>query len=173
MFSLDLFSKHDFVNCGAGLDIQIKLTSGSRNCTVKVKPELKHGKVLTWRDNDLGDCAYFDLDNSSKVLVQTLSNIVNFCPLIIELRMSNSNYTSYRSEMEDKIYSYNTNELGHSLVKIWPTTSGMNYETVWQKILWTFDTNQITKSNCFGSRPSAIYYIQCRGLSSFLKWGGK
>ena len=133
MFSLDLFSKHDFVNCGAGLDIQIKLTSGSRNFTVKLKPELKYGKVLTWRDNDLGDCAYFDLENSSKVLVQTLSNIANFCPLIIELRMSNSNYTSYRSEMEDKIYSYNTNEFGHSLVKIWPTTSGMNYELCGKK----------------------------------------
>ena len=128
MFSLDLFSKHDFVNCGAGLDIQIKLTSGSRNCTVKVKPELQYGNVLTWKDNELGDCAYFDVDESSKVLVQTLSNIANFCPLIIELRMSNSNYTSYRSLMADKLYSYNTNELGHSLVKIWPITSGMNCE---------------------------------------------
>ena len=126
MFSLDLFSKHDFVNCGAGLDIQIKLISGSKNCTVKVKPELQHGKVLTWKDNDLGDCAYFDVDSSSKILIQTLSNIANFCPAIIELRMSDSNYTSYRSEMEDKIYSYNTNNLGHGLVKIWPTTSGMN-----------------------------------------------
>ena len=125
MFSLDLFSKHDFVNCGAGLDIQLKLISGSKNCTVKVKPELKCGKVLTWKDNDLGDCAYFDVDNSSKVLVQTLSNIANFCPSIIEVRMSNSNFTSYRSEMEDKVYSYSTNELGHSLVKGWSTTSGM------------------------------------------------
>ena len=91
-----------------------------------MKPELQHGKVLTWKDNELGDCAYFDVDESSKVLVQTLSNIAYLCPSIIELRMSDSNHTSYRSKMEDKVYSYNTNELGHSIVKVWPTTSGMN-----------------------------------------------
>ena len=88
---------------------------------MKLKPELKHGGVLTWKDNDLEDCAYFDVDDSSKVLVQTLSNTVNFCPLMVALQLSDKSYTSYRSEMEDKVYSHNTNELRHSLVKVWPT----------------------------------------------------
>ena len=132
VFSLDLFSKHNYVDCGVGQDIQIKLTSRTENCTVKVKPELKNGQVLTWKDHDLGECAYFDVDESSKVLVQTKWNISNFCPSIIELEMSDSSHSSYRSEMEDKVYSYNTNELRHGLVKVWPTApltskSGMNY----------------------------------------------
>jgi len=120
---MDLFGKHDYVNCGAGQDIQIKLTSTNKNCTVKVKPELKHGNVLTWKDTDLEDCAYFDADESSKVLIQTLSNTVNFCPLMVALQLSDRSYTSYRSKMKDQVYSYNTNDFGHSLVKVWPTAS--------------------------------------------------
>ena len=99
-----------------------------------MKPELKHGSVLTWKDNDLEDCAYFDVDDSSKVLVQTLSNTVNFCPLMVALQLSDKSYTSYRSEMEDKVYSHNTNELRHSLVKVWPT--GIN--CVFYRISATF-----------------------------------
>ena len=92
-----------------------------------MKPELKNGQVLTWKDHDLGECAYFDVDESSKVLVQTKWNISNFCPSIIELGMSDSSHSSYRSEMEDKVYSYNTNELHHGLVKVWPTAKpGIN-----------------------------------------------
>ena len=123
-----MFSKHDFGHCGVGHEITLKLTNSNENCTVKIKPELKQGDFLTWKNHDeLDVCFYFNINDATKISIETTSE-TSFCPSMIKIQMADSKHTSYISEMSDRFYDNATNHIEHNLQKVWPTSTKCNIQ---------------------------------------------
>ena len=106
-----------------GHEITLKLTNSNENCTVKIKPELKQGDFLTWKNHEeLDVCYYFNINDATKISVETTSE-TSFCPSMIKIQMADSKHTSYISEMSDISYDIDTNHIEHNLQKVWPTST--------------------------------------------------
>ena len=77
-----------------GVTISYKIQQ-MKNITVKIKPELKKGDFLTWKNHEeLDVCYYFNINDATKISIETTSE-TSFCPSMIKIQMADSKHTSY------------------------------------------------------------------------------
>ena len=99
--------------------LEVQLSKRQKKCNV-VKKEIRPGEKMLWKDDDLSNCQYFDMDNTVQVSVKASYDNIKFCPLLLIVELDDRDISQFRAQFDDIYYDSNTNEKQHRIKKIWP-----------------------------------------------------
>merc|ERR1711971_1309677 len=121
----------NWLNCG-GVNIGIKIQSGRNDCIVIPKPKIFGNSIATWSGAQLGNCASFNVDESSRVYFQTDSSTDGFCPDLLQIYTDDRVNTRYHAKGNYYVayYTNDHNNFPSGVTKEWPKMKTNNSEPI-------------------------------------------